>query len=63
MKKIIATVFLAACTTIGLYAQPGSGNPGGPPVPLDGGISLLIAAGAALGGKKAFDAYKNKKEA
>lgn len=43
-------------------AQPGSGNPGFDPTPIDGGISLLIAAGAALGGKKAYDTYKNKGE-
>lgn len=43
-----------------------NGNGGGPPgcwpppcVPIDGGISLLIAAGAIYGGRKL---YKNKKE-
>ena len=45
------------------------GPPMGPPpcwpppctVPLDGGISLLIAAGIALGGKKFYDfSRKNK---
>ncbi len=42
------------------------GPPMGPPpcwpppcsVPLDGGISLLIAAGVALGGKKIYDFRK-----
>ena len=43
-----------------LYAQPAQGNPGGNPAPIDGGISLLLAAGAIYGGKKAYDAYKSK---
>lgn len=29
-------------------------------VPIDGGLSILIAAGAALGGKKVWDARKQK---
>ena len=41
----------------------GQGKPcGGPfppcPVPLDGGVSLLIIAGAALGSKKIYDRTK-----
>ena len=51
-----------------LMAQPGPG--GGPPcwpppcIPIDGGLSLLIGAGALLGGKKALDARKaHKREA
>ncbi len=36
-------------------AQPGNPNT---PVPLDGGVSFLVAAGAALGGKKLYDAKK-----
>lgn len=62
MKKLIFTISFASLMGIAMYAQPGQGNPGGAPAPLDGGISLLIAAGAALGGKKAFDAYKKKEE-
>jgi len=48
-----------------LMAQPGPG--GGPPcwpppcIPIDGGLSLLIGAGALLGGKKALDARKARK--
>lgn len=51
-----------------MFAQdaplPDENPPCGPPfgpvcVPIDGGISLLIAAGMALGGKKAYDAYRN----
>lgn len=50
-------------------SKAGMGPPGppmGPPpcwpppcvIPLDGGISLLIAAGVALGGKKIYDFRK-----
>jgi hypothetical protein len=35
-------------------------DPPAEPVPIDGGLSLLIAAGAALGGKKYWDARKQK---
>ncbi len=59
--KIIASVgfmFLVAglCTVM---AQPGPG-PVFNPVPVDGGITLLLAAGAAYGVKKAADARKTK---
>lgn len=44
----------------------GGGGPGGqggcippPCVPIDGGISALLVAGVAFGGKKIFDAMKN----
>lgn len=35
-------------------------NPGGDPdeIPIDGGLSLLIAAGVAYGAKKAYDKRK-----
>jgi hypothetical protein len=42
-------------------------NPGNPgrdpdtPLPLDGGLSLLLAAGAAYGGKKLADQRKSKR--
>jgi hypothetical protein len=47
-----------------LLAQPGGGPPvgGGEPacwpppcIPIDGGMSFLLAAGLAFGGKKLFD--------
>lgn len=61
MKKFVITIVFF-CAGIALYAQPSQGNPGGAPAPIDGGISLLIAAGAAYGGKKAYDAFKNRSE-
>lgn len=38
--------------------DPPCGPPFGPVCPIDGGISFLIAAGMALGGKKAYDIYR-----
>lgn len=42
--------------------DPGSGNEPPPEgaVPVDGGLALLLAAGAGYGAKKAYD-YKNNK--
>lgn len=67
MKKIILIASIAFVGLVGYqgaYAQsnppppPVGGNAGGPPpppppsgVPLDGGLSLLMAAGAAVGAK------------
>jgi hypothetical protein len=50
-------LWLAAGSTAKTWAQPGSGGPGpGTPdptaVPLDGGVSLLVAAGIGLGLKR-----------
>lgn len=50
------------------FAQPGPpgggsppcGPPFGPACPIDGGVSLLIAAGLAFGGKKAYDSGRKK---
>jgi hypothetical protein len=68
MKKIILTLSIVAVSVFAYNAASAQGNPppppvggnaGGPPpppppsgVPLDGGVSLLLAAGAALGAKK-----------
>jgi hypothetical protein len=46
----------------------GGGNPGGAPsgptgaVPVDGGLSLLLAAGLGFGAKKAYDYRKSLQE-
>ncbi len=51
-----------------LFGQPDAPFPGddldcdgpfGPVCPIDGGLSFLIAAGVALGGKKAYNLYRN----
>lgn len=50
-----------------LFAQGGPPAGGQPPcwpppcIPIDGGLGLLIAAGALIGGKKAFDLSREKK--
>jgi hypothetical protein len=65
-KLFICTLILAAVLIApDTKAQPGPpaggeppcGEPFGPPCPIDG-VSLLIAAGVALGGKKAYDLRK-----
>ncbi|MFN8775996.1 MAG: PID-CTERM protein-sorting domain-containing protein [Flavobacteriales bacterium] len=72
MKRLfILSVFLVL--SLIAYPQPpgppdppgGGAPPCGPPlgdpcIPIDGGVSLLIAAGLALGGKKAYDAARKK---
>ncbi len=46
------------------FSQPGGPGGGGDtdpdPIPIDGGISLLIGAGAALGAKKTYDLRKKR---
>jgi len=54
MKKFLTTLCLLTVVIVA-FAQPGNPNN---PVPLDGGISLLIAAGAAFGAKKIYDIRK-----
>ena len=69
LLKISLVVMLVASPAIisNSFASMGGGmghsKPcGGPfppcPIPLDGGISLLLIAGAAYGGKKMFDVTK-----
>ena len=62
---LVILVLLCCCISIDLLAQgpPSSGTnapPCWPPpcIPIDGGISFLILAGIALGGKKAYDYSK-----
>lgn len=57
MKKIIAIAAILVSVTLTVNAQPGGGGTGGfddepQDVPVDGGIVLLAAAGAAYGYKK-----------
>lgn len=54
MKKL---ALLVAFVGFGYVANAQPGNPT-PPVPLDAGISLLVAAGAAYGVKKYKDSRK-----
>lgn len=45
----------------GVGGQPPCWPP--PCIPIDGGISLLVAAGTLLGGKKALDLRRSRKRA
>jgi hypothetical protein len=57
-KKVLLFVIGLLITTY-VLAQPG--DPGGDPdVPIDGGIGLLIAAGALYGTKKIREATRKK---
>jgi len=62
MNKIIRiSLVLVAFLAISQLAMAQPTPPGSPAdVPIDGGLSILIATGAALGGKKIWD---NRKEA
>jgi hypothetical protein len=69
-KKLFSFLILSLFLLLySVESKAGMGPPGppmGPPpcwpppcvIPLDGGISLLIAAGLALGGKKFYDFRK-----
>jgi hypothetical protein len=73
LKKYIFTfLFLLAMSIVNnAFAAgppgPPSGGGGGPPcwpppcVPIDGGISFLLIAGVAYGGKKIYDVSKTEK--
>lgn len=69
LKSSLFVLLLVASAA--LHAQPSGTPPGGPSgssnppcwpppcIPVDGGISILIAVGAAYGSKKAYDFYKS----
>jgi hypothetical protein len=68
MKKLILVLLFLAVILLPsiIFAQPSSGSsapPCFPPpcIPIDGGASLLILAGMAIGGKKAFDTSRKQK--
>jgi hypothetical protein len=58
-------VLMALCfvpfDSIAQVVDPGC-NPDDPACPIDGGLSLLIAAGIGLGAKKAYDRKKQKEQ-
>ena len=65
---ILSPLFIATIYAAGPPPSPPTGG-GGPgcwpppcPIPLDGGISLLIAAGVAYGGKKIYVNHKKNAE-
>ncbi len=66
LRKLVLVLLLAM--PLYLSAQPGPPAGGTPPCgppfgaacPIDGGVSLLIAAGLAFGGKKVYDVSHKK---
>jgi hypothetical protein len=65
MKKVLTLMSLALLLGFSLEMKAQPPDPGGgqgepPTIPIDGGISLLLAAGVAYGGKKIYD--MNKKD-
>jgi hypothetical protein len=56
MKKIYVTLLFTLMAYVG-YSQPDQGNPETAPTPF-GFVEVLVAAGAAFGGKKVYDAKK-----
>ena len=68
IKYLSFTLFFSVCLIFATDAmaqfgpgKPGGGGPGAPPaVPVDGGLSILLAAGGAYGLKKLRDKKKSK---
>lgn len=52
--KVILTFIFVLGTTLAVFAQPSAP----PATPIDGGLSLLLAAGGAYGLKKLKDSVK-----
>ena len=64
---IVALVMMSAQVAMAQPPPPDDpnnvgGGTGGAGVPIDGGLSILLAAGAGLGLKKAWDARKQNSE-
>lgn len=57
--KVFTLIVVFSTIALPLLAQDGFGDPGGD-VPVDGGLSLLIAAGVGYGAKKIKDSRKKK---
>ncbi|MES2567347.1 MAG: hypothetical protein V4565_10795 [Bacteroidota bacterium] len=69
-RFLLSFIFVLGLTVVVVALPPPPPPPGGgdvpgcwppPCVPIDGGISLLIAAGAIYGGRKLFSKQKEKK--
>lgn len=62
MRFLIKSVSLLVMVMAVLpcLAQPGGSPLGGGPAPIDGGVGILLAAGAGYGLKKIRDAKKEK---
>lgn len=70
MKKlffILSMLFIGIATPLNAQPPDPGGGGGGPTcvppcVPIDGGLSWLLLAGVAYGGKKVFDMNKKNEE-
>lgn len=64
MFKRLFSCFIALfiITSMALAQGNGGNDPDFPNVPVDGGLSLLLAAGAAYGGKKIYNYRKSRQE-
>ena len=65
-RFLLIFIFIIGSASLCLALPPPPPPPGGPGcwpppcIPIDGGISLLIAAGAIYGGRKLFSKQKEK---
>ena len=59
---LVMLVFMIGAPYMGFAQDPGDPgcDPLDPACPIDGGLSLLIAAGIGIGAKQAYKARKNK---
>lgn len=65
MKKAIGIIIMSLLLVFALEMKaqppgPGGGQGDPPGIPIDGGLSILLAAGAAYGGKKIYDMSKDE---
>ena len=60
MKSVIIILCISLFSVVA-FGQPGNPGPPDDEIPIDAGVGLLIAAGAAFGIKKVHDFNKKKK--
>jgi hypothetical protein len=70
MKNVLRFALVTAALSLPFAGVVMAQGVGGPPpcwpppcIPIDGGISLLVAAGTLIGGKKALDLRRGRKNA
>ena len=62
-KAFLSFFFVLGMASVGICTDPPPFNSGDPsPIPIDGGVSFLLAAGAAYGIKKVRSNRKSKAE-
>lgn len=68
MKNVLRFALVTAALSLPFASVVMAQGVGGPPpcwpppcIPIDGGISLLVAAGTVIGGKKALDLRRGRK--